>query len=247
MELSWTTFLLEIINFLVLVFILQRFLYKPVLGVVEARQKHVQEALRQAESTQAEAEALKEQYEGRLQAWENERESHRQSLRNDIESERSRQLSKLRDQMAHEREKANALAQHEAAQVARRLESRAVQQGSEFVSKLLKKVADEDLEGRLVDLAVKQLVSLPTAQREQVGTAYAKGNGSVRVVSAGELTSDRRSALERALEKLLGAHVDCDYQQDPGLMAGVRVLVGPWILDTTLAGELDAFVRSSHE
>ena len=39
MELSGSTFVLEIINFLILVWILKRFLYKPVLGVIAKRRK----------------------------------------------------------------------------------------------------------------------------------------------------------------------------------------------------------------
>ena len=40
MELDWTTFILEIINFLVLVWILHRFLYQPVMNVIAQRRAH---------------------------------------------------------------------------------------------------------------------------------------------------------------------------------------------------------------
>ena len=51
MELSWSTFILEAINFLVLVWILKRFLYKPVLDVIERRKAGI-------EKIQADAKAL---------------------------------------------------------------------------------------------------------------------------------------------------------------------------------------------
>ena len=37
MQLNWSTFVLEIINFLILVWVLKRFLYKPVLAAIAQR------------------------------------------------------------------------------------------------------------------------------------------------------------------------------------------------------------------
>lgn len=247
MELSWTTFVLEIINFLVLVFILQRFLYKPVIAVLEARQKRVQEALAQAESSQRHAEMLKDQYESRLQKWEKERESLRQELRDEIETERHRQLAQLREELAKEREKDGVLALREAEQSARRLETRAIQQGARFAAKLLQEVADAHLEARLVDLAVKEMASMSEEQRETVRAAHAKQDGNVRVITTNPLEPDRRAALKGALESILGAGASCEFDQEPSLLAGVRLVVGPWILDVNLENELAGFVRSSNE
>jgi F-type H+-transporting ATPase subunit b len=66
MELNWSTFVLEIINFLVLVWILQRLLYKPVLAVIARRRAGIEKTLADAKHLQAEAERLKAQYESRL-------------------------------------------------------------------------------------------------------------------------------------------------------------------------------------
>ena len=59
MELNWSTFLLEIINFLVLVWILKRFLYQPVLDVIARRRKAIEAQLAEALRLQDEAESLK--------------------------------------------------------------------------------------------------------------------------------------------------------------------------------------------
>jgi len=58
LELNWTTFALEAVNFLVLVWILKRFLYKPVLGVIARRRAAIDRALEEAQTRHAEAQAL---------------------------------------------------------------------------------------------------------------------------------------------------------------------------------------------
>ena len=45
MEFNWTTFSFEIINFLILVWILQRFLYKPVTNAIARRKAAIESQL----------------------------------------------------------------------------------------------------------------------------------------------------------------------------------------------------------
>ena len=66
MELDWTTFVLEVLNFLVLVWLLKRFLYRPVLAVIEARRAETANKLDGAEAVRREAQALKDEYTGHL-------------------------------------------------------------------------------------------------------------------------------------------------------------------------------------
>lgn len=96
MEFSWTTFALEIINFLVLVWILKRFLYKPVTNALAQRKAAIDASVEQARLLQATAEDLKRQYEGRMAEWEAERSRARAQLSDQIAAERTRLLAELR-------------------------------------------------------------------------------------------------------------------------------------------------------
>ena len=48
MELSWSTFILEVINFIVLVFILKHFFYKPVLNAIARRRESIDKTMEDA-------------------------------------------------------------------------------------------------------------------------------------------------------------------------------------------------------
>lgn len=60
------TFFAQIINFLILLFILGKFAYKPLMKVLDERREHVANDLEAAEKTRVEAEALKAQYSKQL-------------------------------------------------------------------------------------------------------------------------------------------------------------------------------------
>ena len=68
MEFDWLTFGFEIVNFLVLVWLLHRLLYRPVLAMIQRRRDEIAAQARQAEARQAEAEQRKAEYERRLDA-----------------------------------------------------------------------------------------------------------------------------------------------------------------------------------
>lgn len=60
------TFFAQILNFIILLFILAKFAYKPLMKVLDARRERVAGDLETAEKTRTEAEALKGQYSRQL-------------------------------------------------------------------------------------------------------------------------------------------------------------------------------------
>jgi len=66
MEINQYTVVWQVINFFVLLFILRRFLFKPVFRVLDARRQQIEDALADAANKQAEAEELKKRYEAQI-------------------------------------------------------------------------------------------------------------------------------------------------------------------------------------
>jgi F-type H+-transporting ATPase subunit b len=137
LELNWSTFLLEIINFLILVWILKHFFYKPVLNVIAGRRRSIEKSLNDANTLHEDAEALRARYENRLAEWEKERQAAHMSLDNEIETERARRMEILRANLAEEREKARVIEQRALEASRLRAEETALAQGVQFATRLL--------------------------------------------------------------------------------------------------------------
>ena len=161
MELSWSTFVLEIINFLVLVWILKHFLYKPVLDVIARRRAGIENTLAEAEKLHADAEKLRAQYEGRLADWDKERRQAREKLTREIQAERTGKMAELQTALEQEREKARVAGERRQRDAQHRLEEAALVQAARFASHLLEQGAGPETEARLVDMVVTGLSRLP--------------------------------------------------------------------------------------
>jgi F-type H+-transporting ATPase subunit b len=244
-ELSWSTFVLEIINFLVLVWILKRFLYQPVLDVIARRRKSVEDELAEARKTETEAQALKEQYAGRLKAWEQEKSEAREALTQELDQERSKRLAELDNALEQEREKARIANERSRAEAERALAQQALQQGATFAGRLLDQGAGPELEARLLDLLVDSLENLPEDQRKRLREQWADPSQAIEVSSAYALSAEQRQRLGTALATLLEGG-DFRYRVDESLVAGLNIEVGSWELGMNLRDELKGFVELDH-
>ena len=246
MEFDWTTFALEIINFLVLVWILQRLLYKPVTSAIAERQAGVEKTLTDAQAVRSEAEALKRQYESRMADWEHEKAQARVQLLQEIDAERTRSMTSLHASVEQEREKLRALEQRRAAEMRRRLEENALAEGGRFVARLLARLASPELEERIRELLLEDLPRLADRELQSLRTACQGGEAKMNITSGYPLGEGQRASLAQALSRVMGQPLTCEFGQDPELMAGFRIGIGPWVLRSNLRDELKFFAEAEH-
>ena len=238
------TFVLELINFLVLIWILNRFLYRPVMNVIAQRKAAIQKTLSDAEVTRNAAQALQIQYENRLTEWEQEREKARAQLHEEVNSERTRLLQDLRNDLMREREKAAAVDQRRMKDFMQQAETTAIVQGRTFASRLLSRVAQPELERRIVDMVMQDLPHLPDSQMQNIRADPGTAALSINITSAYPLDKAQREALCQSCRALIGREVTCEFLEDRNLIAGVRISVGSWVLRANVEDELSFFAES---
>lgn len=247
MSFDWTTFALEAINFLILVWLLKRFLYRPVLDVVAQRQAVVAKTLADAEAARGESQRLLAEYKDRQRDWEAERARLRHALDDEMQTLRSRQLAALALEVESERRRDAAVRQREREVAEREMQTRALQQADAFVARLLERLAGPELDARIVDVLLADLQQLPKARRDLLAAALAQAP-QVDVCSARPLDGVARARVEAALVGLAGRPLNIVQTQDAGLLSGLRVRAGAWELGADLAGELAAFAElTGHE
>ncbi len=247
MELNWSTFLLEIVNFLLLVWILKHFFYRPVQAAIERRRRAIAATTERAAAVRKEAEALQAQYEGRLRDWEAERQQAREGMQRELNAERTRQLSNLEGELAREREKSEVLDQRRREEAQESLEKQAIAQGGSFAARLLRHFADEGLQEHLLGMLVAELPALPAERLETLKNRAGAGfSPKVKISSAFPLSEEQRRLLAENLDPLLAGTLPYEYRVDQGLIAGLAVTIGPLVLRANIRDELQLFTEAAH-
>jgi F-type H+-transporting ATPase subunit b len=248
MQFDWTTFILEILNFLVLVWILQHFLYRPILDLLAARRRKILAIREDAQHMRAEAEAMRLQYESRLADWQQECENSRRELNEELAQARTRETDNLKAALSGEEEKLRARnAKLLAAREAELLRSAAGQAYAE-AALMLQRLASPELTLRIAGLFLEDVAALPENDRRLLSEAAGalKENDTVSIVAAHALPSVTLARIETALSAASGKSLHAEYSEDPGLIAGLRAVVGECELHANLADELEFFRRQAN-
>lgn len=221
MQFDLWTLLFQIVNFAVLVWLLHRFLYKPVLAVLDRRRAEVEalaEATREVETERTdierEEEAIKASAsEARNAALE---EAHRQIARERDEAlaaaraERKSMLDDGRERIRAEREAA-----------LRDLEHHAVGLAAELAGKLLTELSGPSITAALLDRAVSGLEQLGPDKRDELKEAL---DGDPVVVRTFEdLAPEARDQATDRIRAVLGPAAQVDFQVDPELLGGAEL------------------------
>jgi F-type H+-transporting ATPase subunit b len=241
MEFNLSTFILEIINFLILIWILQRLFYKPLLSIIAQRKQFIEQSLNEVKETQQQAETQKNLYENRQKLWEQEKQAAFIALQQEISVERKIQLDKLAIEFEQEKQKISQQLTRQQQEFQQQLEKRALQNGARFAAMLLQQAATPELEARLLTLLLDNLSTLP-----QVQTQDAKKKLNVNISSVYPLNTEQQQALEQKLRALMNRPLHFHYAQDAALIAGLCIDMGTWVLHADLQHELIGFAEIVH-
>lgn len=246
MELDWTTFFLEILNFLILVWILKHFFYRPVLAAISRRRAHIEETLSNATKIQEEALALKAENEIQREEWDKKRDALHIKLMEEISVKREHMMNELAAAADQTREKNRALDEKRQQEWLRATEEKALTQATQFTATLLTRLASPELEAKLYGLLIQDLRELTPAEASSLLSTTHLSDLHIKVESVFPLSPEQRSELNGVINTLLGRTLPANFIENPELLSGLQVSIGPWILHANLRDELALFGESRH-
>ncbi|MGZ8190136.1 MAG: F0F1 ATP synthase subunit delta [Methylococcaceae bacterium] len=247
MEFNLSTFVLEIINFLILIWILQRLFYKPLLKVIDRRKQHIDQSLADAKKMHQEAVELRSLYEDRQKLWMQEKKAALNALHQQIEAEKIAQMNKLHIELEQERQKAKVTLTRQQLELQQQAEKQALLNGARFAGMLLKQSASPELEKQLFIMLLDNLKTLPEACVLCLQMLGAKKSVPIKITSAYPLTAELQLQLEQKLGSLINSQINFQYHLDATLIAGVRLDIGAWVLNANLQHELIGFAEFANE
>jgi F-type H+-transporting ATPase subunit b len=238
------TFLFQIINFVALLFILKRLLYRPVREILQKRRDLVRETLEKAERTQREALALKEEQQAELERFKEQKVRMVDEMRANVLEEKKRLLAEAGEDAAERVEKAMALFEKEKAGFEAGLKGRAIETVHLFSTNLLRGITDEELHRGIWRRFQNELerISRDIAARGMLDLEV-----KIELASAYPLGEEEMGALRSALGKNNSRKVTIHQTIDETLIGGVKLRSGDLVYDSSLAGQVSAFAMRLKE
>jgi ATP synthase F0 subunit b len=222
MRIDWWTLALQAANFLVLVWLLQHFLYRPVLGIIAERQQRTENVIAQANAAKAAAEQLREGLEQQRGAIAKERDQALEEAHARATREASDLLERARTAAEQLLTEERRRIEQERAEATEALRQQTIELGVAVARRLLAEAADGGLEGPFLGRALTKLQSLTESEHRELIAQLADGE-AIRVTTARPLEQAASEAFRQKLQDLLGPGTIVQFADDAALIAGAEL------------------------
>ncbi len=214
MKIDWFTFAAQIINFLILLALLKRFLYGPILKAIAEREAEIVGQFDSAEREQAAADAMRQDLQKQLDDLATAKKQLLAEATEEIEHWKQERLGEAHSDVDAARSDWFATLEREREQLRSRLLTQYRQHALQLAHGVLTCLADADSQTLLVDSFVRQFAG-------QLSTFPA--SDGVTVWSAFELTADQQQQISDALAQAGVDRTGVAFRTDDSLICGIKV------------------------
>jgi F-type H+-transporting ATPase subunit b len=223
MLIDWFTVGAQALNFIILVWLLKRFLYKPILNAVDAREKRIAAELADADAKKAEAQKERDEFQRKNEEFDQQRAALLSKATDEAKAEHQRLLDDARkaaDVLSAKRQEALRSDANTLNQAIRR---RTQQEVFAIARKALTDLATASLEERMSEAFTRRLVMIDGKAKEKIAAAVKTASGPAVVRSAFDLPEEQRAAIKKALNETFLAEVNVRFETAPDLISGIEL------------------------
>jgi F-type H+-transporting ATPase subunit b len=223
MLIDWFTVGAQVLNFLILVWLLKRFLYKPILAAIAVREKRVAAELAEADANRARTQAEREDLAKKVAAFDADAASRLAQSVREAGAAKEGLLEAARQAAADLRRQDAEALHREGDRLGKEVTELAARAVGEASRRALWDLAGADLEQAIVAEFLRRLSGLPAASRASLSAALRSPGAGAVIRSAFEVPATGRTAVQDALNRALSAAVPVSYRVDPGVICGMEL------------------------
>lgn len=225
MVIDWFTVSAQIVNFLILVWLLNRFLYKPIIKAIDAREQHIAAQLKETASIRAVAEQERETYQRYKEELEQKSTELLAEAVHQAETERQRLIENARREIAKLSEQwQQALATQQ--QSLRQQITRGIQQEViTLARKVLAELATVDLEERITNVFIQRMQQQSDSLAKHFSSVATSYDGKALIRSTFKLSEQQRLSIEQTIKSTVHHDLVIQYQTSSDLLCGIELVV----------------------
>jgi F-type H+-transporting ATPase subunit b len=240
MLIDWFTVGAQVLNFVILVWLLEHFLYKPILNAIDAREKSIAAELADADAKKAEARKESDDFRGKNKAFDEQRGALLAKAAEDAKAEGKRLVDGAQKRAESLRaEQENALL-NDGRRLADEVTHVAAQEVFDIARKALADLATVSLEERMGEVFTRRLRGMDPKAKDSLATAIRSSPEPATVRSTFELPAGQRAAIQNALNEAFSAEVKLRFETAPGAICGIELTAGGQKLSWSIAGYLSS-------
>ncbi len=251
MSIDWFTFTAQILNFLVLVWLLTHFLYKPIINAMNEREKQIAQEHEKAITFQQQAESESANFKRKTEELAHAKEELIAVAGKEIQSWREEHLKRARIEVDEAKAEWYRTLTRERQSFIREARLRMADHIQHMSRRVLAELSNADLQQLTIQVFLNEIGQIDEQQKSRIVSLLDSTQHRVLVESAFPLNQKDLEKIRVFLHDFLGSEVEIDFQEKHELICGIELHVAgykiAWNIHEALEELEEEFVRSLNE
>jgi F-type H+-transporting ATPase subunit b len=246
---DWFTVGAQLLNFIILVYLMKRFLYQPVLDAIAAREAIIAAELADAAATKTKAHAQQREFEEKNQAFDEQRAGLLSKATEAANTERERLLAEARKTAEAASAARTKTLQADTQALHGEIVRQTQQQVFEIARRVMSDLADASLEQRACAVFIQRLQAVDGETLAALSTALKATSAEAPAMlrSAFDLPAEQLATIQAALDKTFGQAIALKVETAPGVVSGIELSAQGQKLAWSIAGYLTSLSATLNE
>lgn len=261
MLIDWFTVAAQIINFLILVWLLKRFFYRPILDALDAREKRIASDLAAAAEKEHVAEAERNRFQQKNEEFDRRLSELLAAAADEARAERKRLLAAAHTDAEELRRRRHKAQRREYQALRHTIEQRTCAEVFAIARKALADLADTTLEAHMAEAFIRRMRSLDPEEKANLAAAVGiftargelrhktamagassssradgTGSGEITIRSAFELPAAQQEAIAAAIRETVHGEIPLHFKPEPNLISGIELVASGYKVAWSIAG-----------
>ncbi len=236
MQISWFEIIAQIINFFIILFILQKLLYKPVIAAMNERQVRIQKSQKEADEKMDRARELISEYKDKMAEVEDEKSSIINQARIEAKEKKESLLEDYKNEADRKRSSYLKEIQDEKSNFIDNLRKTMGESAVKIASHILEMISSSELEEEVFKSFIEELDHLEDNIEDK---RTLEDERTTELYSARELSDSEKETIEKALKESLKNLETIEFNVDPGLVLGYELNLETYTVHTSIKNYLD--------
>ncbi|MBD3290611.1 F0F1 ATP synthase subunit B [candidate division KSB1 bacterium] len=238
MNIDWITLAAQIINFLILLALLKKFLFDRIVKVMDEREQRIADRLQEARSKKDEADKELQQYQQKNEDFEQKRRVLMEEAKNESEQQKKELIQEARNEVDSMRSIWHRSIENEKESFLKDLRRRSGEEVYSVARRVLKDLSDKRIEEQIISIFADRLKNLGSDEKKELNEMIQKSNNDVGITTSFEVNNDLQKKIDSAIKEHISDEAKVEYRTSEKLICGIEMRVDgkkvAWNIDSYL-------------
>jgi len=247
MQINWFTVIAQIVNFLILVWLLKRFLYKPILKAIDERERKIESQLKDADDRESNAKMEQDEFKKKNEEFAQGKKERMDKAVAETNVERDKLMEDARNEAAELRIKLQKSLSEMQENLNRDIAQKTQQEVFAIARKTLADLASQSLEEQSTSLFIKRINELKKEEKQEFIKAFQSESSPILIGSAFDLPKKQQTEIQNAVTEILGSKTHFQFKTEPEIISGIELTSNGYKVAWSISGYLNSLQKNIAE